>query len=421
MRGFIGKSMKILYIHQYFTSPRQQGGTRSYEMSQFLIKQGHEVTMITSGRANPEYPTQNSKQMTEYDVDGIRLLSVSGGYNDSRQGTGMAAWKRMLYFHQFAWAAYKAGRSEEKPDIIFATHTPLMVGLSAYFLRRRFKVPFVFEIRDLWPEALVNIGVLRSPLVVGYLKRMSGFLYRTADHLTAASPGMKEGILKYKVPDEKVTVVTNASDLKLFGKHVNGSLERERLGLGDRFAVIYFGAHGKANGLDYVLDAANELKNRGNNSIALVLHGDGGTKPQLMDRARQEELDNVVFSEPVPLKSQMSEIVAACDACMTIYQSNKEVTWSPNKLFDALAAEKPVLVNVPGWLGEVVEENGCGYMTHPTNATTLADAIERLQADPEQAAVFARNARRVAEDVFARDIQAAKLENVFKQLHNRGE
>ena len=410
--------MKILYIHQYFVSPRQQGGTRSYELSQFLMKQGHEVTMITSGLSNPEYPVVDGAMVTEYDVDGIRLLSIRAGYNDARAGTGMPGWKRMLGFHKFAWSAANVGKALDSPDIIFATHTPLMVGLSGVLLRRHFGVPFVFEIRDLWPEALVNIGVLRSRMIIAYLKKMSGFLYRTADHLSAASPGMKEGILQYGIPDEKVTVVTNASDLEMFGAHVDGTGERERLAIGSRFAVIYFGAHGKANGLDYVLDAAAELKRRGRTNIALVLHGDGGTKLELKERARREGLDNVVFSDPVPSKKQMSKIVAACDACMTIYRASKEVTWSPNKLFDALAAEKPVLVNVPGWLGQTVEENECGYMTHPTDADTLADAVERLEADRDLCARFSTNSRRLAEDVFAREKQAAKLEAVFTRLVN---
>lgn len=408
--------MNILYIHQYFVTPRQQGGTRSYELSRYLIGKGHRVTMITSGLQNPEFPVRDGEAVTEYETDGIRVLAIRGGYNDGRAGTGMPGWKRMLGFHKFAWKAAQIGKRQERPDVIFATHTPLMVGVSGVLLRRHFEVPFVFEVRDLWPEALVNIGVLRAPLVIAYLRRMAAFLYRGADHLSAASPGMKEGILKYGIADEKVTVVTNASDLAIFGPQVDGSAERGRLGLGDRFAAIYFGAHGRANGLDYVLDAAAELKQRKREDIALVLHGDGGLKAELKARAEQEGLDNVVFSDPVPEKERMSRIVAGCDACMTIYRASKEVTWSPNKLFDALAAGKPVLVNVPGWLGDTVERNGCGTQTHPTNATTLADAIEKLADDREFRARCATNARRLAEEEFAREKQAAKLEACFMRL-----
>ena len=408
--------MKILYIHQYFVTPGQQGGTRSYEISRYLIGRGHSITMITSGLQNTEFPVRDGEDVTAYDVDGIRLLAIRSGYNDARAGTGMPGWKRMLGFHQFAWKAARIGRREPRPDLVFATHTPLMVGLSGVMLRRHFKVPFVFEVRDLWPEALVNIGVLTSKPVIAYLRRLAGYLYRTSDHLSAASPGMKAGILAYGIPAEKVTVVTNASDLDMFDPQKDGTQERERLGLGTRFAAIYFGAHGKANGLEYVLDAAAELKRRGRDDIALVLHGDGGTKSALKRRVVDEVLDNVVFSDPVPSKEQMSRIVAACNACMTIYRASKEVTWSPNKLFDALAAGKPVIVNVPGWLGETVEKHDCGFMTHPTDALTLADAIVRLADDCDLCERLSTNSRRLAEQEFAREKQAAKLEAAFCSL-----
>lgn len=412
--------MNILYIHQYFVTPRQQGGTRSYEIARFLLSKGHNVTMITSGLRNAEFPVRHGEKITEYDADGIKVLSIRAGYNDARAGTSMAGWKRMLSFHHFAWLAAQAGkRLKEVPDIIFATHTPLMIGFAGILLRHHYNRPFVFEIRDLWPEALINIGVLRSRFVAAYLRNMSKYLYKTADHLSAASPGMKEGILRYGIPDNKVTVVTNASDLTLFHPDIDGSAERRRLALENRFAAIYFGAHGEANGLDYLLEAATELKRRGRNDIVLVLHGDGGTKMHLKNRADREQLDNVVFSDPVPLKEEMSRIVAACDACMTIYRASKEVTWSPNKLFDAFAAGKPVLINVPGWLGETVEKNECGLMTHPTDATSFVDAILKLADDRQLCAQFSKNSRKIAEEVFARDKQAAKLEEVFLHLTSK--
>ncbi len=372
--------------------------------------------MITSGVCNPEFPVKDGEFASAYLTDGIDLLAVRAGYNDARAGTGMPGWRRMLAFHRFARAAWKVGRQVQKPDLIFATHTPLMVGQAGLSLKKHFGVPFVFEVRDLWPEVLVNIGVLRNRFVVSYLCNMARRIYQAADHISAASPGMKDGILRYGVPDDKITVVTNASDLDLFGPHVDGTAERERLGLGNRFSVIYFGAHGQANGLDYVLDAAAELKRRSREDVAFVLHGDGGEKARLIRRAATEGLDNVVFSDPVPEKNQMSRIVAGCDACMTIYRASKELTWSPNKLFDALAAGKPIVVNVPGWLGDTVEQNKCGIQIDPANPASLADALEAMADDQAFCRRCAMNSRRLAEDVFAREKQAAKLEAVFHKL-----
>lgn len=372
--------------------------------------------MITSGLQNPEFLVKHGQLATEYNVDGIRILAIRAGYNDGRAGTSMPGWKRMLSFHNFSRIAARVGKWVQKPDLVFATHTPLTVGLTGIELKKHFMIPFVFEVRDLWPEALVNIGVLKNPFFVTYLRWMSRKIYRAADHISAASPGMKYGILKYGIPEEKVTVVTNASDLDLFYPQKDGSAERERLGLGNRFAAIYFGAMGQANGLDYALDAASELKRRHRSDIVIVLHGSGGRRDGLKTRALAEGLDNIVFSNPVKTKEQMSRILAGCDVCMTIYKASKEVTWSPNKLFDALAAGKPVVVNVPGWLGDTVENNNCGIQTDPEDAEKLADALEKLADDYSFRRKCAENSRRLAEEEFARDKQTAKLEAVFRKL-----
>ncbi len=414
--------MHIIYIFQYFNTPRQEGITRSYELARYMVKHGHQVTMITSGIHNVEFPLKEGDVSTRYETDGIEVIAVRGGYNSARWGTDLPAWRRMIAFHGFAWAAYNAGkRLSRKPDLVFATHPALMVGLSGSLLKKHFSIPFVFEVRDLWPEALINISVLKNTFVIKYLSLIARKTYYAADHISAASPGIKKGILRYGISDNKVTVITNASDLELFGPHVDGTEEGKRLGLNGRFSAIYFGAHGQANGLEYALDAAAELKRRGRSDIIIILHGSGGTKARLKQRASAEELDNIIFSDPVPSKEQMARIVAACDVCMTIYQANKEVSWSPNKFFDALSAGKPVVVNVPGWLGSTVEENKCGIQTEPTDPLSLADALVRLADNESLCRCFAENSRCLAKNVFARDKQAAKLEAVFNHLFKNSE
>jgi glycosyltransferase involved in cell wall biosynthesis len=325
----------------------------------------------------------------------------------------MNGWQRMLKFYQFARLAGRVGKKLSKPDVIFATHTPLTIGLAGIALSRHFNVPFVFEVRDLWPEALVNVGALRNPLAIRWLRRMARKIYAEAKHIVALSPGMKEGIVRTGVPAERVTVIPNASDLDLFQPGLDGSAWRNRLGLGDRFAAVYFGAMGLANGLEYVIEAARILAERGRDHIVLVLHGSGGKRPDLETLARGYELTNVVFSDPVPDKAEVARIVAACDACMTIYRAAKEHTWSPNKMFDALAAGKPVLINVPGWLGETIENNKCGRCVAPDRPETLAEAIEELAADAELCRQMGENARALAEREFAREKLASRLEAVL--------
>jgi len=405
--------MHILYLHQYFATRKGMTGTRSYEFARRLVGKGHSVTMITSGLANQEFPVPPGRQYAEHESEGIRVVAIAAAYNDPQAGTGMNGWQRMLKFYQFAWLAARIGRKLAKPDVVFATHTPLTIGLAGLALGRHFNVPFIFEVRDLWPEALVNVGALKNPIAIWWLRRMAATIYAGAKHIVALSPGMKEGIVRAGVPAGKVTVIPNGSDLDLFGPDVDGSAARERLGLGEKYAALYFGAMGLANGLEYVIEAARILAERGNSDIVLVLHGSGRTRPDLEKMARQYKLTNVIFSNPAPGKAQMAQIVAACQVCLTIYRATKEHTWSPNKMFDALAAGRPVLINVPGWLGETIENNQCGRCLDPNQPQTLADALVELAADPELCRRMGQNARALAERDFARGKLADRLEDVL--------
>lgn len=407
--------MHILYLHQYFNTRSGFGGTRSYEFATRLIQRGHQVTMMTSGRHNvPELTISDSRDYFEVDIDGIHVVPIAAAYASDKLGTTISAYRRMWHFLHFARLAARVGRKLEKPDVVFATHTPLTIGLPGIKLANWFGVPFVFEVRDLWPQAMINIGALKNPMAIWWLRRMERRIYRAAEHIVALSPGMKNGIVGTGVAPERVTVITNGSDLDLFQPDLDGTPGRERLQLGNRFAAIYFGSMGRANGLEYTIEAARILRERGNDTIAIILHGDGARRQALIDLAERYGLTNVVFSELVPDKSMVATIVAGCDACLTIYgATDKEQTWSPNKMFDALAAGRPVLINVPGWLGDTIENNRCGYCVDARRPETLADALERLATDPRLCEEMGRNARQLAEREFARDILTDRLEKVL--------
>lgn len=412
--------MHVLYLHQYFATRKGTTGTRSYEFARRLVDKGDRVMMVTSGLANREFPVPDGKEHAEFETDGIDVVALAAGYNDPQSGTGMSGWRRMLKFYQFARSAARVGKGLPRPDVVYATHTPLPIGTAGLALQRHFDVPFVFEVRDLWPEALVNVGVLKNPAAIWWLRRMAKRIYAGANHIIALSPGIKDGIVRAGAPAGKVTVIPNASDLDLFRPDLDGSAQRERLGLGDRFATIYFGAMGAANGLDYVIDAARVLAERGREDIVLVLHGDGGKRPELEDMVRENGLHNVVFSDTVPDKSEVARIVAGCDACMTIYRAAREQTWSPNKMFDALAAGKPVLINVPGWLGETIENNNCGRLLDPHDPRALADALEGLAANPELRRRMGENARALAEREFSREKMADRLAKLLLEVVSNG-
>lgn len=407
--------MHVLYLHQYFATRAGVTGTRSYEFSKYLLSRGHQVTMITSGRRNvPEMTVPPGRDSIEVDVEGIHVVPIAAAYNNPLEGTGMSGLQRMGQFSAFARLATKVGRKLPRPDIVFATHTPLTIGLPGMKLARHFGVPFVFEVRDVWPDALINIGALTNPIAIWWMRRLAKRIYAAADHIVALSPGMMEGVVSAGVEPEKVTVIPNGCDLQLFRPDVDGAAARRRLGLGQRFTALYFGAMGRANGLDYVLDAAHILKGRGQTNIAIVLHGDGGERARLKERVAAEKLDSVVFSDIVPDKAAVAEIVAAAEVCMTIYaKTTFETGWSPNKMFDALAAGRPVLINVPGWLRDTIEGNGCGRFVDPQRPESLANEITGLANDASARAEMGRQARALAEREFARDILAARLEQIF--------
>ncbi len=410
--------MHVLYLHQYFTTRQGYSGTRSYEFAKRLVKKGHRVTMMTSGQQTESRLTVPAgKKYIEVEVDGIHVVPIAAAYASSPQGTAMSGFRRMRHFLHFARLAARIGKRLVKPALVFATHTPLPIGLAGMKLGRHFGVPFVFEVRDLWPEALVNCGALSNPLAIWWLRRLSRKIYAAATHIVALSPGMKAGIVNAGIPAERVTVIPNGSDLDLFRPDLDGSAARQRLGLGDSFAAIYFGAMGLANGLEYAVEAARILKKWGANRIKIVLHGGGGRREALIGLAREYALDNVVFSDLVPDKADVARLVAGCNACLTIYAgTNKEQTWSPNKMFDALAAGRPVLINVPGWLGETIEKNGCGRQVDPHRPEALADALEELAGDPGLCQEMGRNSRALAEREFARDILVERLEQVFRSV-----
>ncbi len=397
--------MRIIYLHQYFTTPERVGGIRSYEMARRLVAAGHEVHMITSSNAPT---TETDWYQTE--EAGIHVHWLPVPYSN-RQST----LERIKVFLRFAYGSLRKAASLEG-DVIFATSTPLTIAIPGLYASWRKKVPLVFEVRDLWPEAPVQMGVLTAGPLVAAAKRLERAAYRRSSHVVALSPGMKAGVVAEGVPEEQVTVIPNASDLDLFRPDLDGSSFRKEFGLEGKTVFIYFGTMGPANGLGFVLDGAAELKKRGRDDVAIILHGDGKERDMLEARKKTEGLDNVVFSSWDKHRDDIARLVASADVAMTIYKNVPVLyTCSPNKMFDSFSAGKPVLTNMPGWLGGLVEQNRAGVFVEPDNAAAFADKAEYLADHPEVRREFGKNARKLAEADFSRDKLAQKLERILAQ------
>lgn len=400
--------MRIVYLHQYFFTRTMIGvaGNRSYEFARRLVAMGHEVDMITSYTHASE---DDAREWFETREEGIRVHWLPVPYSNK-----MDFRKRVHAFLGFAIGASRKAASMDA-DVVFATSGPLTIALPGLYASWLRKIPLVFEVRDLWPEGAIQLGVLTNPIAKWMARRLERLTYRRAQHIVALSPGMRDGIMKTGIREDKITVIPNAADLDLFHPQVACSDMKARSGLEGRFCIAYFGTMGLANGLGFILDAAAELKRRQVNDILLMLHGDGMERPRLEARAKQEGLDNVIFSGPTP-KHLMAELVAAVDVCMTIFKNVPVLrTCSPNKLFDALAAGKPILTNMPGWLGAIAEQEKTGVLVIPDDPVDFADKAIWMRDHPDELNVFSRNSRRIAEEQFSRDILATRLEAVLRK------
>jgi glycosyltransferase involved in cell wall biosynthesis len=368
--------MKVIYFHQYFSTPKGSVGIRSYEMARRLLARGHQVTMVcgsySGGETGLSQPFLGG--MRRGTVDGIDIIEFDLAYSNAD-----SFMKRGLTFMKFALRSIGLAFTEQY-EVLFATTTPLTAGIPGIFARWLRGKPFVFEVRDLWPELPRAMGVIRNPLVIWAMGVLEWASYRSAHRLVGLSPGIVEGIAHQGVPRDRIASVPNGCDLGIFAGEVQPW--RPAQVRSSDLMVVFAGTHGMANGLDSVLNAAAELKRRGRDDIKLVLVGQGKLKAGLQDRAALEGLDNVVFHVPVN-KAKLAGLMAATDLGL---QTLANVTafyygTSPNKFFDYIAAGLPVLNNYPGWLAEMITEHRCGFAVPPDNPVAFADALEQAAAD----------------------------------------
>lgn len=394
--------MKIFYCHQYFSTPAGAAGTRSYEMARALVERGHQVLMVCGsaarGATGLDAPFVRGRRRGV--VDGIEVLEFELGYSNSDR-----LLRRAALFLRFALASIVVALREDY-DVMVATTTPLTAGIPGIMARWLRRKPFVFEVRDLWPELPRAMGVIRNPVLLALLSGLEWLSYRSARRLVGLAPGIVDGIVRRGVPRERVTLVPNGCDFDIFGR-ADGPWRPSDVGPG-QLVAIFAGAHGMANGLDAVLDAAAHLKRRGRTRITIVLVGEGKMKPHLQRRAEAEGLENVVFHDGVS-KSKLANLMAASDVGLQIL-ANVPAFYdgtSPNKFFDYLSCGLPVLINYPGWLAELVRAERCGWGVPPDDPVAIADALVAAEDHRDQLAIMGARARALGRARFDRPRLAA--------------
>lgn len=406
--------MHILIIHQAFASLDEPGGTRHHEFARLLSARGHQVTVIASpvsyitGTPTSASPSPFSQKMRA-DKGGGREVTILRA--SVYQALHKSFVHRVFAFISFMASSFWLGLGVRNVDIVWGTSPPIFQGVTAWALARMKGAKFLFEVRDLWPQFAVAVGVLTNPLLVRASEWLERFLYRHADRVMVNSPGFREHVQVRGA--KRVELVPNGADPSMFDPAEEGAAFRQSHHLGDKFVALYAGAHGMSNDLGVVLDAAKILEDT---DVQVVLLGDGKEKPQLQVWAGEMGLTNVTFASSVP-KAEMAGALAGADACIAILKPLDEYkTTYPNKVFDYMAAGRPVLLAIDGVIREVVEAAGCGIFAEPGNPSAMAEAIRTLASDKEKARQMGLLGRAYLEEHFSRTVIGAKLLDLLEEM-----
>jgi glycosyltransferase involved in cell wall biosynthesis len=414
--------MKILYISQYFPPEMGAPAARAAELSRHWAAAGHEVTVLTgfpnhpTGVVPPEYRDKFRRLLVHEQIDGVDVVRSWLLPFPNRK-----AYERMLNYSSFCLSAAISGLFLSRPDVVIATSPQLLVGLSGWWVARWKRVPFVFEVRDLWPESLAAVGMGDGDsLLHRGLAKIAGFLYRRSDCVAVVTPAFEDYLVEHwRVPREKIAVIENGVETDLFAPEA-GTAVRKELGAEGKFLVSYIGTMGMAHGLDTMIDAAARLRSTNPEIVFLVL-GEGAEKERVIAMARARGLDNLRFVDQQP-REKVPAYICASDVCLVLLKkSDVFKTVIPTKMLEFMSCARPVILGVDGQARTILEEAAGGLAVEPENSDALANAIRYLAANPELAGKLGRNGREFVVRKFSRRETAEKYIRVLESLLNVGE
>ncbi len=400
--------MHILYIHQYFTTPEEGGGTRSYEFARSLVKRGYKVTIVTGSKLNDSLV--NEKKKTDEHIEGVHVIYLKTPYSNY-----MTFKKRLYNFVNFGLHVTLVGVKIKKYDLVFATSTPLTVAIPGIILSFLRRVPMIFEVRDLWPEVPIQMGVIKNFLLIKLLRWFEAFTYRHSNHIIALSPGMVKGVLATGVARNKVTMIPNFCNLDFFKPGKSNINNLRKLEYNNNPIIAYCGAISYANNLELIIHAA-EILQKMRNPVIFVIAGEGRLKPKLEKLTKIKKLKNVFFLDKIN-KYEVVELYRKAIACLVLFKNLPILsTNSPNKFFDAISTGKPIITNMGGWIGKLVENYKIGFSLENDNPQAIVEAVEKLTSmNKNQLEEMGENARKLAVEKFNIDDMTDKLEMIFKK------
>jgi glycosyltransferase involved in cell wall biosynthesis len=376
--------MRILYLHQYFRKPQEAGSHRSYYIAKALCEVGHQVEIIAA--------TNQEKDFSEEISPNLWVHYLASPYKQS-----MSFWQRIFAFFQFAFKAIVKARYISY-DKIYASSTPLTIGLIALWLKITHKKKYIFEVRDLWPQVPIEMGILKNPI----LKRLSYFLekkiYQNAEQIVVLSP-MMQSYIETRMPQKKVHCIPNMADCDFF---------EPREPLAEKFNIIYMGSIGLANGLERVIDWAEKCT-----WASFWIVGEGAKKTEIENLVKEKNLKNVLFFPHQP-KNELKNLLAQAQAVVISFAHYKVLeACSPNKFFDALAAGKICISNTSGWIRDLIEANQCGF--YADSSEDFEAKLKIIVQNPKIIAYMQVNARKLAENRFNKNQLCRQVVDLFRE------
>lgn len=404
--------MRVLFLSHYFPPEVNAPASRTYEHCKQWVKDGHEVTVVTCAPNHPRgkvYEGYRNRFFQWEEKDKIRIIRV-WTYVTANEGF----LKRTLNYISFMVSSIVAALWLPQSDVVVTTSPQFFNGLAGYFVSRFKRMPWVLEIRDLWPESILVVGAIKNRAIIRLLEWIELFAYRKADRIVPVTDAFKRYMVKRGIPAEKIAVIKNGVDLSFF-KEVNGpnpvALE---LGLQGKFVASYFGTHGMAHCLETVLYSARELKER--EDIVFLLVGDGAERQRLVAMRDQMALPNVIMLGQEP-KGKMPYLWALSDASLVLLKKSKLFTTViPSKIFESMAMEKPVILGVEGETAEILKTADAGFCIEPENSHELAERVLELYRNRDLAAKLGTNGRRHVAEYYDRTVLARRYESLLASL-----
>ncbi|QCK13708.1 glycosyltransferase family 4 protein [Mangrovivirga cuniculi] len=387
--------MKILYLHQYFKTPEEGGATRSYYLSKAMVEAGHDVTLITS---------HNKGHKSEKNIEGVKVIYLPVKYSNS-----FGFYRRIMAFLLFARSVVKEIRNHNPKsfDLCYATSTPLTVGWAAIQIKDKYQIPYIFEVRDLWPEAPIQLGIIRNPFLKIGLRTFEKYIYEQSMQIIALSPNMVEEIKKV-VPWKDVKMIPNFSDPDLF----NG--KKRSFFRDGKIIISYFGAAGYVNGLQTIVNCASKVQD--DKRIVFRVMARGAVLNSIRKKVQKERISNIEFLEYGGKENVISLLEETSFSFISFLPKKVLGSNSPNKFFDSLAAGVPVIVNTKGWTSELVDEYHCGFYHDFNDTEEFETQLERFINNPSLYAYASENALFLAKNYFNRNKVIRKLLTDLEQF-----